>query len=305
MYGYPMMGSAEYYYPLPPSHHDYYDQESRNNMKQQYSYNQMDRDGTEDPAIPVPPTPSSPTRKTAPAKVTPPGTNAGRRQFQEDEGASTIVESSSIKKTATNPVKTPITIRHATFPAVTPSSVRKAKESECVTLQDTDIVVGRGAPTNFHIGNQYFRELVAEYHTTYFCAKRSDKPLIALKVLDILHDRGARFVRRQKGAGHSAAITLATAGPLTTPGGASWVVVSDKLAYEKVCAALRDGAPEVQRRMMSSSQKIREALLREHTPEQTYEEKTDDSSHADGYDHPNSAIGWATTDSFDKENGYN
>jgi hypothetical protein len=45
--------------------------------------------------------------------------------------------------------------------------------------------------------------------------------------------------------------------------GASWVVVDDKLAYEKVCAALREGAPEVQQRLMSSTQKIRETIAQE------------------------------------------
>merc|ERR1711971_918540 len=68
-----------------------------------------------------------------------------------------------------------------------------------VELQDTDIVCGRGAPTNYHIGNEMFRGLVSNYQTSYFCAKRSEKQNIAMKVLDILQSRGARFVRRQRG----------------------------------------------------------------------------------------------------------
>jgi hypothetical protein len=69
-----------------------------------------------------------------------------------------------------------------------------------------------------------------------------------MQILDILKQGGSRFVRRQKGG---------------TQVGASWVVVDDKLAYEKVCAALREGAPEVQQRLMSSTQKIRETIAQE------------------------------------------
>ncbi|KAL3910350.1 MAG: hypothetical protein SGARI_002167 [Bacillariaceae sp.] len=156
-----------------------------------------------------------------------------------------------ILKPSSSPHNTTVVASPAPSPVPTLAEVKKAKvdsiaKGEYVTLQDTDIVVGRGAPTNYHIGNEYFRELVSEYRTTYFCSKRSDKPVIAMKVLDILKERGSRFVKRQKGG------TLV---------GASWVVVSNKLAYEKVCAALREGTPEVQQRFISSSQKmIREAV---------------------------------------------
>jgi len=136
-------------------------------------------------------------------------------------------------------------------------------------LRPHDIVCGRGAPTNYHIGNEMFRGLVSNYQTSYFCAKRSDKPRIAMKVLDVLHESGARFVRRQK-VGHSSATSSAHSaaaanGSGNTPkkgkGSSSsssssssyWVEVPHKLAYEKVCQALRDGAPKVQRQILSSS----------------------------------------------------
>jgi hypothetical protein len=102
-------------------------------------------------------------------------------------------------------------------------------------LQPLDIVCGRGAPTNFHYGNQVFRELVEDHQTSYLCAKRSDKPKIAMKLLDVVKSRGARFVKRQK-----------------TTGRFTWVDIGDKGAYEKVCQALRDGAPDLRRQVMSS-----------------------------------------------------
>jgi len=102
------------------------------------------------------------------------------------------------------------------------------------SLRRLDIVCGRGAPINFHYGNQAFRELVEEHQTSYLCAKRSDKPRIALKVMDLVKAGDARFVRRHKAS-------------------KKWVEIDDNCAYEKVCQALRDGAPNVRRQMLASS----------------------------------------------------
>lgn len=105
-------------------------------------------------------------------------------------------------------------------------------------LHPLDIVCGRGAPTNYHYGNQVFKDIVQEYQTAYLCAKRSDKPQIAMKLLDIVKTSGARFVRREKAAGQFC-----------------WVEIEGKGAYEKVCQALRDGAPDLRRQVLSSTKK--------------------------------------------------
>lgn len=105
-------------------------------------------------------------------------------------------------------------------------------------LQPFDIVCGRGAPCQFNEGNYEFMDLITRYQTSYLCARRSDKPRIALQVLQEIHDRGGRFVRRQK-----------------APGRQAWVEVNEKSAYEKVCQALRDGAPELRRQMLAASQR--------------------------------------------------
>lgn len=59
-----------------------------------------------------------------------------------------------------------------------------------------------------------------------------------MKIMDIIKKSGARFVKREKSAGHF-----------------SWVEIDGKGAYEKVCQALRDGAPDVQRKALSASTK--------------------------------------------------
>lgn len=102
-------------------------------------------------------------------------------------------------------------------------------------LRPNDIVCGRGAPTNFHPGNQILRELVKkDYQTSYLCARRSEKPIIAIELLGAIRSRGGRFVRRSKTTGRSF----------------SWVEIGEKAAYEKVCQYLRDGAPEELRRQI-------------------------------------------------------
>jgi hypothetical protein len=103
-------------------------------------------------------------------------------------------------------------------------------------LQELDIVCGRGAPTNYHYGNQAFKDLVGEYQTGYLCAKRCDKPQLAMKVMDIVKERGGRFVRREKTSGRSI-----------------WVEIDPKGAYEKVCQALRQGAPEIRSKTLAST----------------------------------------------------
>jgi hypothetical protein len=105
-------------------------------------------------------------------------------------------------------------------------------------LHPSDIVCGRGAPTNYHQGNEEFRYIVEDYQTSYLCAKRSDKPGVAFKLLEVVKSRGGRFLKRQKASGRQA-----------------WTEVGEKQAYEKACQALRDGAPELRREMMAASKK--------------------------------------------------
>jgi hypothetical protein len=124
---------------------------------------------------------------------------------------------------------------------------KKASEKNTITkliattsfiweLQPSDIVCGRGAPTNYHHGNQSFRSMVKKRQTEYLCSVRRDKPTIAMELLEKVHARGGRFVRRVK----------------TTGSRFAWEEINEKKAYEKVCQALREGAPEIRREMIAS-----------------------------------------------------
>jgi hypothetical protein len=72
-----------------------------------------------------------------------------------------------------------------------------------------------------------------------------------MKLLDTVKARGARFVRRQK-----------------TSGRFTWVEIDDRGAYEKVCQALRDGAPDLRRQMLASSS--RQKVKNEKENEQSF-----------------------------------
>ena len=101
--------------------------------------------------------------------------------------------------------------------------------------------VHRGAPTNYHPGNEYFRELVKQYQNTYLASKRADKPFVASHIVNIIQSRGGRFLRRHKRNGVS-----------WERGHFVWVEVDPQKAYEKACQALREGAPEIRRKMQEA-----------------------------------------------------
>lgn len=105
-------------------------------------------------------------------------------------------------------------------------------------LGSFDIVCGRGAPVTWNEGNQNFRDLITEYQTEYLCSKRSDKPRLATKIHEVIKSRGGRFVRRVKNSHR---------------GRFGWEEIPEKRAYEKICQSLRDGAPELRRKMIASS----------------------------------------------------
>jgi hypothetical protein len=106
-------------------------------------------------------------------------------------------------------------------------------------LTDQDVLCGRGAPSQWHPGNQYFRQLVADYQPMYVARKRADKPEIALLLVDRVKARGGRFLKRTKRPG---------IGPC---GHFCWINIGDQRAYEKCCQSLREGAPELRKKLAS------------------------------------------------------
>jgi hypothetical protein len=128
--------------------------------------------------------------------------------------------------------------------------------------EPNDVLCGRGAPTNYHPGNQVFRNLVQDHQTLYLCAKRRDKPVIATNLMEIVRSRGGRFLQRVKTGG----------------GRHGWVKVGELRAYEKICQALREGAPEFRRQMMAQS-KMNASRNKENSPNTNTTTTGDDRRH--------------------------
>ena len=100
-------------------------------------------------------------------------------------------------------------------------------------IKSSDVLCGRGGATNSHSGNRSFRSLVKRHQDRYLRAKKRDKPSVAAAIVDLVRDRGGRFLRRHE---------------TSTQGEILWVDIGDERAREKTCQALREGAPELRRR---------------------------------------------------------
>ena len=83
---------------------------------------------------------------------------------------------------------------------VTPPS----KEAACSltsSVNNDDVLCGRGGGTNTQIGNRKFRALVQEFQPTYLLCRRKEKPLIARTIVLIIRNRGGRFLKKDEGNG--------------------------------------------------------------------------------------------------------
>lgn len=132
-----------------------------------------------------------------------------------------------------------------------------ADEDFVYEIHEADVLCGRGAPTTWHPGNQYFRLLIEKYQHRYLAAKRIDKPEIATHILELIRERGGRFLKRVKVTG---------VGP---SGHFCWQDIGEQRAYEKACQALREGAPEIRRQLAAKELA---------SISQTAEERSDQSS---------------------------
>jgi hypothetical protein len=106
-------------------------------------------------------------------------------------------------------------------------------------LKPKDVVCGRGAPTSIHPGNLDFKKIVKKHEMNYLCSTRSEKPKIAMKLLEEFQTQGIRFVKRER----------------NDDGSFLWMEIGEQRSYEKICQSLREGAPKLRRQMMSAEAK--------------------------------------------------
>ena len=120
------------------------------------------------------------------------------------------------------------------------------------TLGPHDIVCGRGAPVTWNEGNRSFHDLIVARQAEYLCSKRSEKPEVATRIMELIKAKGGRFVRRVKNG---------------CQGRFGWEEIEEKRAYEKVCQSLRERAPEVRRKMIASNNRTHPSLSFERAEE--------------------------------------
>eukprot|EP00957_Ditylum_brightwellii_P089847 6842369-Ditylum_brightwellii.AAC.1 len=90
-----------------------------------------------------------------------------------------------------------------------------------------DVLCGRGGKTNNHVGNVEYRSIVINHQAEYVVAKRIDKNGIARRIVQIVHERGGRFLKR-------------AGGKATDVGCEGWLEIDEKKAIEKTSQALRE-----------------------------------------------------------------
>lgn len=124
---------------------------------------------------------------------------------------------------------------HTSLPSEHPLLSIPSSEELIYEIHDADVLCGRGAPTHRHAGNQYFRSLVDRFQSSYLAARRVEKPEIASQLVELIRERGGRFLKRTKidGVGPS--------------GHFCWIDIGEQRAYEKACQSLREGAPHLRR----------------------------------------------------------
>jgi len=81
-----------------------------------------------------------------------------------------------------------------------------------------DVLFGKGAPFQSHLGNIQLRSLVSERYKAYAKAAKGQKSQIAQEIVQTVQQNGGLFLR---------------------PDGESWVCVKDDVARQKVSALFR------------------------------------------------------------------
>jgi len=92
-------------------------------------------------------------------------------------------------------------------------------------IREHDVLCGRGAGANAHIGNINFRSLVGNYQKSYLSSKPLQKSCIAEEIMSQIISRGGRFLKREDPKNSN-----------------YWYVIDHKAAKDKICQALRERA---------------------------------------------------------------
>jgi hypothetical protein len=133
-----------------------------------------------------------------------------------------------------------------------------------------DVLMGRGAPCADHEGNTRLRRIVQERRSSYTsAAKRKDKHRIAEEIVEKVHARQGRFLRKVEDASELEKLGLSA-------NQSAWQVVKDRPELlGKVKQLLRDIAPEAKEKRAARRQERRR--MRDVWPPETNDEREEPS----------------------------
>jgi hypothetical protein len=85
-------------------------------------------------------------------------------------------------------------------------------------MKDFDVLLGRGGASNHHKGNTAYRKYILDMQPKYKLLDRDDKTALSENVVEWVHNRGGRFLKRECK-------------------GLPWYVVTNETARQKVSQA--------------------------------------------------------------------
>jgi hypothetical protein len=103
------------------------------------------------------------------------------------------------------------------------------------SYDDQDVLSGRGGGTNLHPGNRHYRDLILSHRQTYDIASKSKKPNVSRNIVQVVRDRGGKFLRKEKDG--------------------LYYDIGDEAAREKTSQALRHRTFEMRNKEDSRKQK--------------------------------------------------
>jgi len=150
-----------------------------------------------------------------------------------DEKAARVKTSQALRER--NAISEPYTPKEENNPTYIPKGFNKGM---CTTLNrsdasvnDQDVLLGRGGVTNTHVGNMNYRSMVHELQDEYHSAAKLKKADVALRVVERVYNQGGKFLHESEG---------------------KWVEVSKERARKKTSQLMREKSTNLRMKSPSS-----------------------------------------------------
>ena len=124
-----------------------------------------------------------------------------------------------------------------------------------VGISDSDVLCGRGAFVNGHVGNKLLRTLALERKSRFDAGSYTEKRALAAEIVTFISGLSppGRFLRRPKSSGNDATKAMTVQANDDDPG---WEEVGEDYAIHKACQVMRDIA-RVDRRERDERRRVK------------------------------------------------